>query len=87
MSTLLFYLSAFGLGLLLLGMIPGLRELVRPIIQMLFTLLAAIASVFGSWLVVAVKTLVSAHIQLVRHLFKSAEAIDPTVAVRDKDGA
>jgi hypothetical protein len=46
--------------------------------------LTAVSQMAGSWAVVAVKGLVGAHVQFIRHLLKSAESIDPTLEVRDK---
>lgn len=84
MSTLLFYLSLFGVSLFLLSLIPGLKELIKPILQMFTLLLTSLVSIFSSWLILIAKNIIGAHVQLLRHLLRNAEDIDPTYSVRDK---
>jgi hypothetical protein len=84
MSTIVFYFGLVFVVLVVASFIPGISELVQPIIRLLFMVLTAVSQMAGSWAVVAVKGLVGAHVQFIRHLLKSAESIDPTLEVRDK---
>ncbi|MHB0929623.1 MAG: hypothetical protein ACYC3W_12105, partial [Candidatus Nanopelagicales bacterium] len=79
MSTILFYLGVAVLLLVIASFIPGISELVQPVIRLVFLLITAVAQMGGSWGVVAVKGLIGAHIQFLRHLLQPAEKIDPTL--------
>ncbi|KWU17877.1 hypothetical protein [Burkholderia cenocepacia] len=85
MSTLLFILACIALGLVVLAKIPGLEHIVKPIIDLVFTGIKVLCANGSYWVVWLVKLLISSHLDLARHLLLSAESIDPTIAVRDKE--
>ncbi len=85
MNTIAFILASVILGLVVLAKIPGLEHFVRPTIDLLFTALKAILENGVAWSIWAFKTLLSAHVDLVRHLIYSAETLDPTVDVKEEN--
>jgi len=85
MSTLLFILACIALGLVVLAKIPGLEHIVKPVIDLVFTAIKVVAANGSYWVVWLVKLLVASHLDLLRHLLLSAESIDPTLSVRDKE--
>lgn len=85
MSTILFVLACIALGLVVLAKIPGLEHVVKPVIDLLFTAIKVICANGSYWVVWLVKLLISSHLDLLRHLLLSAESIDPTLSVRDKE--
>lgn len=84
MSTLFFFVACAIIILIVLSRIPGLEHLVKPLIDLAFTgLKAALENAF-LWGIVLLKILMSAHSELLNHLFKRAEDIDPTVEIKKK---
>ncbi len=85
MSTILFWLAAVILGVVILSMIPGLELLMKPILKLFFDALVVIIQGSGSWLLWIAKKIVRAHSGLLRHLLVSAEQIDPAYALEQKN--
>lgn len=82
MNTILFIASIVILGLVVLSKIPGLEHTVRPIIDLVFTAIKAIFENLFSWGIWLFKLLWSAHIETLENLFKAAEDIDPSIAIK-----
>ena len=83
MNTIAFIAAAIVLGLIVLAKLPGLEHLVRPLIDWLFKFMTwCIENGFG-WSIFLFKALWSSHIEVIKNLALSAEAIDPTIAMRD----
>ncbi len=82
MNTIAFIAAGTLLALVVLAKIPGLEHTVRPIIDLVFTALKAVLENLVSWAIWLFKLLLDAHVEVVRHLLLSAEAIDPSVALR-----
>ncbi|KWT86100.1 MULTISPECIES: hypothetical protein [unclassified Variovorax] len=85
MSTVLFILACGVLCLVVLSKIPGLEHLVKPLIDLVFTGVKVGAASGSYWAIWLTKLLLASHTDLIRHLFLSAEAIDPSMAVRDNE--
>ena len=82
MNTIILVLSALVLGLVVMAKIPGLEHMVRPVIDILFTLLKLFFANASSWAIWLFKTLWRSHIELIKHLLLKDEAIDPLAIVR-----
>ena len=69
-------------GLVLLNMIPGIKELVKPILGMIFKLIEylfqnAFWFVFGFF-----KLIWNDHVEVLKNLTHTADEIDPTLVYR-----
>lgn len=84
MNTIAFIGAGLVLVLVILAKLPGLEHTVRPMIDMVFKGLQAVIENGFSWGIWLFKVLWSAHIELAQHLMFSAEAMDPTVAIREQ---
>ena len=88
MSTILFITACAVLLIVVMSRIPGVEHLVKPIVGLLFTVLQAALENFWAWGIYLLKTLLSSHTQLLRHLMLSEDAIDPSVKMqKDADSA
>jgi multisubunit Na+/H+ antiporter MnhE subunit len=81
MSTLWFWSSIFILGLALLGTIPGVRELFRPLIDLTTRAVVGLAAFSGGYLLWLVKAILFAHADLARHLAHPRRHFDPAEQV------
>lgn len=84
MSTALFILAAIIASIIVMSFMPGLQHFVKPIIDLLFTAIKAVAENGVAWAVFVTKKLWFAHIEVLQNLVFSAEQLDPSVAMRDK---
>lgn len=84
MNTIIFYGAGFLLALVVLAKIPGLEHLVRPLIDIVFSLVKFFAEHVSSWTIWLAKSLLNSHVELVRNLLLPSHVIDPTQEVRDK---
>lgn len=84
MSTLWLWSAGAILTLALLGMIPGIREIIKPLIGMVSTGIAELFKHTGGYLLWAVKSIIGAHIDLVRHLAKTKEHFYPQEKIEEK---
>ncbi|MNC78316.1 hypothetical protein D3C75_1304940 [compost metagenome] len=85
MNTILFCIAAGILVVVVMSKIPGLEHFVKPIIDLLFTAIKAVCGNGAYWVVWLAKLLLASHTELLRNMVMSAEALDPSVAVRDKE--
>lgn len=83
MNTILFIAAGGVLLLVILAKIPGLEHTVRPMIDMVFSVIKFVAENMLSWSIFIFKLLMGAHIELARHLVLSPEALDPSVEMRE----
>lgn len=83
MNTIVIVAIAVVLGLVILSKIPGLEHAVRPAIGLIFAGLSALLENLWSWSIWLFKVMWSAHWELLRNLLLPAEAIDPSVEVRE----
>lgn len=86
MSTLIFIASCFLLGLILMSKMPGLEHLIKPIVGVLFKGLETAVSLLWAWVIYLFKAVLRSHLELVKHLLWSAEAIDPSLPMREEAG-
>lgn len=85
MNTVFFILGGALLALIVFAKIPGLEMLVRPIINLAFTLVQAVAANGSYWVIWLLKLLLTSHADLIRNLMLSAESIDPSVEIREQE--
>lgn len=85
MNTLVFYILVSMVVLGIASVIPGVQHLVRPIVDLFFKLIQAIASTSVYWAIYVAKNLVDAHVEFVRHLMLDAKDLDPTLAMRENE--
>ena len=83
MSTLFFILACVILGVVVLSKIPGLEHFVKPIIDLIFTIVKAVIVNGTAWSIFIFKNLLSSHTELLKHLLFSAEELDPSHNMRD----
>lgn len=83
MNTIIFIVSGGLIAIIVAAKIPGLEHTVRPIVALVFTAITAVLENFVSWSIWLFKVLWGAHVEMVRHLVLSAEAIDPSIPVRE----
>ena len=83
MSTLLFIIACGVLVLVVMSHLPGLEHFVKPIIGLAFTLLQAVIVNGFSWAFFLVKAVWFSHLDLLKNLIFSAEALDPTIEIRN----
>jgi hypothetical protein len=82
MSTIFFILALVVLVIVIMSHLPGLEHFVKPIINLLFTVLQA-AVVHGfDWAFFVVKAVWFSHLDLLKNLMYSAEALDPTLEIK-----
>lgn len=85
MNTIAFIIGGILLALVIFSKIPGLEHLVRPVIDILFSLLKVLAENAYSWTIWLWKALFAAHIEVARNLFMKPEDLDPSQAAREKE--
>lgn len=82
--TLWFWFAVAFFSLMILGSLPGVRDLVRPLISASLAALLAAGQLAGGYLLWLIKTLVRAHGEISRHLLHSNSYFDPSKDVRGK---
>jgi len=82
MNTIAFIVAGVIIALVVLAKVPGLEHTVRPMIDLVFTAIKAVLETMVSWGIWMFKLLWDAHMEIFKHLMLSAEAIDPSVAIK-----
>jgi hypothetical protein len=82
MSTIFMWGAAFILGLILLDKIPGVKHLIKPVIDLLSFVFTTFFGNVGAWLLWLVKTIGRSHYVLAVHLGKHRDDLDPTEAIK-----
>lgn len=85
MSLFLVILFSIPVALLVLSKIPGVELLVKPIVDILFSLIRMTTENLWMWLIWLFKNLWFSHIEVLQHLILSAETLDPSVRMRDDE--
>ncbi len=85
MNSILFYTGLILAALILLSFVPGLKHLVRPIIDSTWKMLQATFVGSGAWFIYGIKLILVSHIDIIRHLTLSKSTLDPVAAVRDEE--
>ena len=87
MSTIFFIIACGVLVLIVMSRIPGLEHFVKPVVGLLFTLLQWSVENLWAWGIFLFKTLVSSHLELVRHLLLDEDTLDPSMKMKkEADG-
>ena len=84
MNTLAFLGGGALLALVVMSLIPGVEHLVRPIIDLVFTLIKVIAESVWGWIVFVVKLVTKSHIEVFKNMTQSPESLDPTYEIKKK---
>lgn len=82
MSTLFFIIAVVVLVIVIMSHLPGLEHFVKPIINILFSLLQTIAVAGFDWAFFVVKAVWFSHLDLIKNLISSADTLDPTLAIK-----
>lgn len=82
MSTFFFILAVVVLVIVIMSHLPGLEHFVKPIINLLFTLLQALCVNGFDWFFFVVKAVWFSHLDLLKNLMYSAETLDPTIEIK-----
>jgi len=83
-STILFFVAAVMLGLMVVSKLPGLEHFVKPTVDLLFTFIKFMASNMGAWSIYFLKVFMGSHGELIKHLVLSEATIDPSIDFREK---
>ena len=82
MSTLALIFAGFLLLLIVLDKIPGIRYLVKPLIDTVSWVVSTLFGSAGSWLLYFVKSMFRAHVVFYRHLTSRRVDLDPSERLR-----
>lgn len=82
MSTIFFIAAIIVLIVVVMAHLPGLEHFVKPIINILFTLLQAIAVNGFEWAFFVVKAVWFSHLDFLKNLLYSADELDPTLQIK-----
>lgn len=85
MNEILMWGAVGIVAIMVMSKIPGLEHFVKPIIDLLFTFIKFVAENGANWTIWLFKNLFSSHIELLKHLVLSPEALDPSQEVRNKE--
>lgn len=85
MSTILLYLAGAIVLIAVLDKIPGLKYLVKPIIDLVTWIFTSFFGSAGAWVVWGVKSTFRAHFALFTHLFNTRETLHPAEALEEKN--
>lgn len=82
MSTILIYAAVAIFALIILDKIPGLKHLIKPVIDLITFLFTTFFGNIGAWLMWVGKTMGRSHYVLSVHLVKSRNDLDPTEQIQ-----
>lgn len=82
MATILFWIGAFLVLLVLLSFIPGLNNLVKPLIDVVFSLMKAAFVESYAFFIWGFKAIIGAHQEVLKHFILSTDKIDPSHKVK-----
>jgi hypothetical protein len=72
------YLACGIVALMLLDKIPGLKHLIKPVIDSLSFIFTTFFGSLGAWMLWFVKMIGTTHYILVLHMAKNRDSLDPT---------
>ncbi len=84
MSTLLFWFGIGVVGLMILMLIPGIREVMKPFLDLFAKGLGALLVLLGTYLLWLVQRIFRAHVELGTHLVMPRTWFDPTSEIRQE---
>ena len=82
MSSIVMYFAGICILLVVLSFIPGLNHFVKPMVDLMFSLLKSLLEHGYSWFIWGIKRLFQAHIELFKNFTSTKEEIDPTEKVK-----
>lgn len=83
LGTISLIFLGFILLIVVISKIPGLEHLVKPIIDIVFSLIKILSENGFAWIIFMIKGLWSAHVEYFEHMIKEPKDIDPTAEIRD----
>lgn len=63
--------------------IPGIKDLINPLINSVFSLFSTFFGKASGWLVLIVKIIIHDHVVLIKNLFSTRRKIDPSEEIED----
>lgn len=82
MITIAFWGTIAIFAMLLLGVLPGIKEVFRPIMDILSKGFVEVLKFVAGYLLWLVKTIIHAHLDLISHLSHSRGYFDPADKIR-----
>lgn len=83
MSTIIMYFLGGVICLVILDKIPGLKHLIKPVIDFITFCVTFFFENIGSWLMWILKTMARSHYVLAVHLLKTRDELEPTEKIED----
>lgn len=78
MITIVFWGTIAIFSMLLLGVLPGVKEVFRPIMDILSKGIVEVIKFAAGYILWLVKTIIHAHLDLMSHLSHSRSYFDPS---------
>lgn len=82
MITVWFWITIAIFSMILLGSLPGVREVFRPLMDMLSKGFVELLKFSGGYILWFIKTILRAHLDLASHLAHKKSYFDPTEDMR-----
>ncbi len=82
MITVLFWATIAIFAMLLLGILPGVKEVFRPLMDIISKGTVEVLKFAGGYILWLAKTIIHAHIDLVTHLCHKRSYFDPAEKMR-----
>ena len=84
MSTIWLWSAGGILCLAILGVIPGVKEIIKPLLGIISTGVTEIFKLTGGYFLWIIKSILGAHVDLVRHLSKRKNHFNPHESMEDQ---
>tara|TARA_Y100000588_G_C13791750_1_gene726955 strand:+ start:269 stop:520 length:252 start_codon:yes stop_codon:yes gene_type:complete len=82
MITIVFWGTIAIFAMFLLGVLPGVKEVFRPIMDILSKGIVELVKFAAGYMLWLVKTIIHAHLDLISHLSHSRSYFDPADKIR-----
>lgn len=77
MWTIWMWLTFIFIATAILSAIPGVRDIFRPLLEMTMALFVSIVKFFGGYVLWLFKSILNAHLDLLKHLFNDRKHFNP----------
>ena len=82
--TVLFWFSVVFIGLLVLSVLPGFKNVIVPLLSLISNAAGFLFKSVGAWLAFLVTTIWRSHVTLFNHLIKPIEELDKTRIIKGR---
>lgn len=82
MITIVFWATIFIFAIFILGILPGVKEIFRPLMEIITKGVVEFLKFAGGYLLWLIKTIIHAHIDFATHLSHKRAYFDPTEKIR-----